>query len=60
MPDANFSVSSLFGVDSGSTGNGLFATKITSMSTNGFALIAGRPDNGALADASFCLAAVFR
>jgi hypothetical protein len=60
MPDANYAVSSLFGTDSGSTGNGLYATKITSLATTSFALIAGRPDNGVLADGSFCLASVFR
>ena len=60
LVDANYAVSSLFGVDSASTGNGLYATKITSMATTGFALIAGRPDNGVLSDGTFCLASVFR
>jgi hypothetical protein len=60
MPDANYAVTSFFGTDSGSTGNGLFASKLVSMASFSFRIRTGRPDNGVLSDPDYAMLAIFR
>jgi hypothetical protein len=60
MQDANYSAVFSAGIDSGSTGNGLYAAKQSSASTTSTQLQFGRPDNGALADSDRVNVAIFR
>ena len=61
MTDANYSCLFSAGNDSGSSGNGLWATRVgVSRSTTGIQVLCGRPDNGALADASDSNISIFR
>jgi hypothetical protein len=61
MPDANYCCLFSTGNDSGSGGNGLWATRVgASRSTTGIQVLCGRPDTGALADASDANISVFR
>jgi hypothetical protein len=61
MSDANYSCLFSAGNDSGSSGNGLWATRVgLSRSTTGIQVRCGRPDNGALADASDSNISIFR
>jgi hypothetical protein len=60
LADANYASVLSFGNDSGSSGNGLFATRIDSQSTTSVRVKCGRPDNGALADGLISNVSIFR
>jgi uncharacterized protein (AIM24 family) len=60
MPDANYSAVITVGNDSSSTGQGLFATKLDTLSSSSVRFKVGRPDNGVLSDSLLSSVAIFR
>jgi hypothetical protein len=60
MPDANYSAVLTVGNDSGSTGAGLFSTKLDTLLSGSVRFKVGRPDNGVLSDSALSSVAIFR